>query len=124
MTNDAAVGTNMSVELTSKSFDFEAFATMVESFDLDAHSKAVFRAGLIGAQLNSALLESTFASLSTTFCLYLLLHRKRKGSILIITIGPFMLSNKFFNLRMLFLPRSAVGWNWRLQPAHTPQASP
>ena len=69
MTNDAAVGTDVSVELTSKSFDFEAFATMVESFDLDAHSKAVFRAGLISSQLNYALLKSTLSRLRTTLCI-------------------------------------------------------
>ena len=66
MTNDAAVGTDVSVELTSKSFDFEAVSTKVKSSDLDAQSKAVFRAGLISSQLNYALLKSTLSRLRTT----------------------------------------------------------
>jgi colicin import membrane protein len=66
LTGDAAVSTDMSAALTPEGFDFDTVAAMIENSDLDAQTKAVTRAGLIGAQRNPDLLEGTLARLRTT----------------------------------------------------------
>jgi colicin import membrane protein len=66
LTGDAAVSTDMSAALTPEGFDFDTVAAMIENSDLDAQTKAVTRAGLIGAQRNPDLLEGTLTRLRTT----------------------------------------------------------